>query len=310
MLEIHKPTKRKDQPLKPLGEHIKDVCTSIKQAWGSNIFFLDTEWINPVQGAEATITKCLDSCRSIGLKAIPVVKINYDQRSFDAVREAIRADERGCMLRVDFEDVGAQVAIEGALECLRLRKSQVHLLIDYREHAMRLAEDVARVISVEDWITLTTASGAFPRQIATLPQRAWTDLPRHDWNTWQQSIKSGDLPRKPTFSDYATRSPGKPPGGGDPHVHLRYTKESKWLVYLDGTVQDGMAKNMPPICRELLSLGEYDGCNFSQGDREIHNTAYQGDAPKEKPGGSTQWVQWCVNHHLTFTANQIKNGGL
>lgn len=308
VFEIHKPTKRKDQPLKPFGQHIKDVCESIKQAWGlSNLFFLDTELINPMQGAEAAITKCLNACRSIGLKAIPVVKINYDQRSLDAVREAVRVDERGCMLRVDSEDVGAQVAIEGVLECLGLRKSQVHFLIDYREHAMSLAKDVARVISVADWITLTSASGAFPKTISTLPQRTWIDLPRHDWNTWKLSLKSGNLPRKPTFSDYASRCPGKPAAGGDPHVHLRYTKESKWLVYLDGTVQDGMAKNMPNICRSLVACGDYDGCTFSQGDREIHNTAFQGDAPEEKSGGATQWVQWCVNHHLTFVANQLKN---
>ena len=308
LLEMHKPDKRKDKTQKPLDKHIEDVCEAIKKACGtSNVFFLDTEWINNIHGTAAAITMSLSTCRAIGLKPIPVVKINYDDQSLQAVKSAIEFDRRGCMLRLDFEDVAAQAAIRGVLECLGLHESDVHLLLDYRENPMNLGEDVQKVTSIQQWGAFTAGSGAFPKTISTLPQKTWVDIPRHDWNTWEQSTKGGALPRNPTFSDYATRCPGAPPGGGDPHVHLRYTTERKWLLHLDGTLHDGKAENMPWICRQLIGHTEFNGREFSEGDKEIHGIAYQGEVAKEETGGTTQWVQWGVNHHLTFVVRQLQS---
>jgi hypothetical protein len=310
LLEMHKPpkpTKGTGQPPKPLEEHIQDVCEAIKQAWGtSNLFFLDTEWINSIRGTSAAVTMSLNACRASGLKPIPVVRINHDNHSLDAIKSAIYIDLRGCMIRVDFEDVNAQIAIRGVLKYLELQKSEMHFLLDYRDHAMNLTEDVPKILSLKEWATFTASSGAFPKTISTLPQKMWVDIPRHDWNTWEQSMTAGELPRKPAFSDYATRYPGAPAEGGDPHVHLRYTQENKWLVYLDGTVQSGDAKNMPSICRRLIGHPGYSGQSFSEGDKEIFSIAYQGDASEELSGGATQWVQWCANHHLTFVAQQLQ----
>src|SRR5688572_27987906 len=79
VLEIHKPKKEKDKPAKPMVEHIHDVCELIKVNWGTVYpFFLDTEWVNSQHGTTSALTTAIEACRVRGLKAIPVVRTDYD----------------------------------------------------------------------------------------------------------------------------------------------------------------------------------------------------------------------------------------
>lgn len=304
LLEIHPPSKKKDKPLKPMVEHVDDVCESIRKCWGTtNPFFIDTEWLNRKHDPSHVLTTVLNACRLRGLKSIPVLKIGYDRDALDTVKAAIGRDARGCMLRVDAEDIGAHSVIHRVMDYIALQKCEVHLLIDYRENSMSLAEDVPNLPSISEWMTFSAASSAFPKTVSTLDPQTWIDIPRNDWNAWERSMLKDRLLRKPTFSDYGTRCPGPPPGGGDPLVHLRYTRNTKWMVYADGTLQSGDADNMRSICRKLILLKDFDGREFSLGDKEINRI---GNQWKEK-GGATQWLQWCLNHHLTFVARQIQS---
>lgn len=302
VLEIHRPPKKNDKPPTPMKEHIHEVCASIKDVWGPNPFFLDTEWVNTQHGTAAALTIALEACRVRRLKAIPVVKIGHDELALNVVKSAAENDKRGYMLRLDFEDASAQAAIRGVVDYLGLNKGDLHLLLDYRQQSMNLNEDVPKLPSLKEWMTFTAASAAFPKTISTLPPRTWNEVPRHDWNAWEKSVMEDDLSRKPTFSDYATRCAGPPTSGGDPRVHLRYTKDKNWLVYLDGTLQSGDAPKMRSICRKLIAKPEYDGLGFSKGDSEINRIAHQ----EKETGAATQWVQWCVNHHLTYVARRIQ----
>lgn len=304
VLEIHNPPKKKDEPPKPMPKHVDDVCTSIRKCWGTtNPFFIDTEWLNLKNGAPHALATALNACRARGLKSIPVVKIGYDRDALDVVKAAIVRDGRGCMLRLDAEDAGAHSVIHRVMDYLGLQKSEVHLLIDYRENPMNLAADVPNLPSINEWMTFSAASAAFPKTVSTLEPQTWIDIPRNDWNTWERSTVKDKLSRKPTFSDYGTRCPGPPPGGGDPIVHLRYTRKTKWMVYSHGTLQSGDADNMRLICRKLILLKDFDGREFSDGDSEINRIGNQWD----ERGGATQWLQWCLNHHLTFVARQIQS---
>jgi Beta protein len=303
LLEIHKHKNKKDKPPKPMPEHVNEVCDSIEATWGNDsLFFLDTEWINHQHGAATAVKTAFDACRERNLKAVPVVAIDYDEDALNEIKSALHLDGRGYMLRLDADDASAQAAIGGVTGFLGLPKSDVHLLLDYKHHPMNLSEDVPKLASLSQWLTFSASSGAFPKTISTLPRRTWIDISRHDWNKWEQSILEGNLARKPTFSDYGTRCPGPPSGGGDPIVHLRYTKELTWLVYIDGTLQSGDAPKMPGICRKLIAKPEYDGREFSEGDEQIWQIAQQ----DTKRGGATQWLQWSLNHHLEFAEQQLR----
>ena len=304
LFEVHKHKVKKDTKPKPLDLHVGGVCESILKCWGtSDPFFLDTEWINRDYGMNEALTVALNACRNLGLKAIPVIKIGYDDTALSAVKSAVAMDGRGCMLRLDFEDAGARTAVGAMFNRLGMELTDAHLMLDYREHTMKLIEDVHRLPALGEWKTFTASSAAFPKTISTMPPKTWIDVPRHDWNAWEQSTAHGDLPRNAIFSDYATRCAGPPANGGDPIVHLRYTKDRKWLVYRDGTVHSGDAPRMKLICRKLIARRDYDRPDFSEGDREISIIAHQ----DEKMGNPRQWVQWCVSHHLTFVTQQLQS---
>ena len=65
----------------------------------------------------------------------------------------------------------------------------------------------------------------------------------------------------------------------------------------------GAASQMPGICRDLMGRAEYDGPDFSHGDRAISEVA----SGTLGTGNPTQWLQWCVNHHIEFTVQEIRN---
>jgi hypothetical protein len=58
---------------------------------------------------------------------------------------------------------------------------------------------------------------------------------------------------------------------------------------------------MHVICRDLVSRAEYSGAEFSAGDMLIYETAQA----ERGPGNATQWLQWCINHHIEFTVAQL-----
>lgn len=307
LLELHRPKKEKDKPPVPLRKHVNNVCDDIAKSWGRMLpFFLDTEWIKQKNHA-AALTAVLGACRAKMLSVIPVVRLGYDTAALDVIKSVIEGSEAGYMLRIDFEDASAHPAIGGVVNHLGLPKGRVHLMLDYREKPMNLGEDVQRLPSILEWKTFSAASAAFPRTIFDLPVKLWNELPRSDWKAWEAAVASGALPRKPTFSDHATRCSGPPPGGGDPKVHLRYTKDSHWFVYSDGRVRDGQSPRMRSICRNLIAKPElFSGREFSQGDREIYRIA-RTSKEKKKNGGTQGWVQWGVNHHLAFAVTQIQS---
>jgi hypothetical protein len=68
-----------------------------------------------------------------------------------------------------------------------------------------------------------------------------------------------------------------------------------------GPVAEGNAVDMIPITQSLLARPDFSGEKFSAGDKEIAKVARQ----VSSTGGSTEWTQWAMNHHLEFVAHQL-----
>lgn len=291
---------------KNLTVHADDVCEDLAAVWGTDDpFFLDTIWLHGSAGNPMIIAVVFAAARNNALQAIPVVRTTYDAPTLAQVRAIIDDDDRECMLRITPNDLVAprNAEIDRVLTELELTPQDVHLLIDYQATTMQLARDVHRVPYLQNWRTFTTSSGAFPRSLIALPQGAWHSIARGDWTSWEPVVAAGTLARRPTFGDFTVRDPGAPATFGDPIVNIRYTYDTSWLVRVGGKHRAGAAPQVKTICHDLIARPEYSGQVYSAGDGEI----YQAAQPGTRPGGPTQWVQWCVSHHLVLAVDQIQS---
>ena len=302
-------TKAKLRPLiefhqhktKLLGDHAEEVCEAFQAAWGvDRWFYVDTIWLNGDSGSPAIVGQVYEAAEESGLKAIPVVRTTYDDATLEQLQEIVSANDRGCLLRITPEALDTPALIDSVIEALDVPKSKVDLLLDYRQHPMTLAEDVDNIPDLPEWRSFVAASGVFPKSLMSLPLHEWHSIPRHDWSSWQSVIGNG-LSRNPIYSDYTMRPPGAPADFGDPSVNLRYALEDHWLVQMGGKHKDGAAPQMHTIASELVGKPEYLGADFSIGDEEIDRVTDE----DEGPGGPTQWLQWCSNHHMEFVVNKL-----
>jgi hypothetical protein len=286
-------------------EHAEEVCDAMSSVWGTaSRFFLDTVWLHDPTGDSVVVEGTFDYARSIGLLAVPVVRLTYDAATLDIIRDIMDQDDRGCMLRLPVRDLtGADAAINGVVQYLQTTPAQIDLLVDYRHHPMDLPTDVPAVPTINAWRTFTAASGSCPRSLVGLPLNVWQPLQRHDWITWLAGVTGGGLARRPAFGDYTMRDPGPPAGGGNPPVSIKYTTASNWMARLGRRFQAGFSGDMFAICADLVTRADYSGPAFSVGDHTINEVAQQNDGP----GNPQHWLQWGMNHHMTFVVDQIRH---
>lgn len=305
-------TKAKTRPLmefhghksKLLGDHAEGVCEALQAAWGvDRSFYVDTIWLHGGSGLPDAIEAVFEATEEYELKAIPVVRATYDDSALEQLQAIIAENERGYLLRVKPDALNTAALIDNVIEAVGLPRNKVDLLLDYRGHAMSLGRDIPNIPHLNDWRMFMASSGVFPSSLASIPLHRWRSIERNDLVSWRDGIAQG-VPRKPMYSDYTVRAPGPPPDFGAPSVNLRYTLDQSWLVQMGGKVSDGAAPEMHTMARELVERPQYCGPDFSAGDEEISRVT--DDA--EGPGSSTQWVQWCVSHHIEFVVGQLSQG--
>jgi hypothetical protein len=156
---------------------------------------------------------------------------------------------------------------------------------------------------IDEWRTVTLASGCFPSSITNDLFDTWLPYSRSDWLGWYAVAgnRAKSHKRVPAYGDYGVRCGGAPqfiPNTPDPNI--RYSApETIWVRR--GTKAAG---SMRAICADLIKKQFYSGPAFSEGDAQI---ALKAATKKPTNGQAEQWIQWCTNHHLELTASQIQN---
>ncbi len=206
----------------------------------------------------------------------------------------------GCMLRVSPKQLRHPNQIERVVKMLEIPANQIHFLLDYGTSSMTLEIDMPYIPTIMNWKSLTTAAGAFPRSLTTLPENQLHPIKRSDWTTWLAARVCGK--RIPDFGDYTVKDPGAPSGGGDPPVVLRYTVGNQWAILKKGRLTKGGAKGMPLLCKTLASTKAFRGKGFSAGDLAISNIA---ERITPNTGGDCEWLQWAISHHLESVVEQL-----
>jgi hypothetical protein len=299
LLELHQPKS------KTLGDHVESLCESLQVAWGvDRWFYVDTIWLNGSAGSPSVIESVFAAMEQYGLKALPVVRPSYDDSSLEQLRAVCSENERGCLLRITPQTLNTPALIDSVVEAIDVERNRIDLLLDYRQSAMLLQNHVPLMSNLPDWRMFVAASGVFPMSLTSLPSHQWNEIARHDFTSWRNAVQAG-LARDPVFSDYTMRPPGAPADFGEPSVNLRYTLDDHWRVKQGGKHKEGCAPEIRPMCDELRNYADFSGVDFSAGDQEIDRIADSED----ETGGPTQWLQWCVSHHLEFAVEQILSGG-
>lgn len=293
LLELH------EHREKSAGEHVPDLCDSLVAIWGTDrSLYLDGIWLHGDAGDPAILSMMFTAATERELRVLPVVRPTFDEASLEQVAAVVEATELGYLIRVaPRTDAGA---IDAVVEAVGIGRDKIDLMIDYRGRGMSLVADLPYVPNIAEWRRLIVASGTFPRTLSTLPLRTWTAVPRTCWTSYTTGT-AADLPRKPLFSDYLMRDHGAPADFGIPSVNLRYATDEAWMVHVGGKVNEGASGEMHGIAGDLLEREEFAGAEFSAGDAEIERVG----TDDENPGNSTQWLQWCANHHIEHVVQQI-----
>lgn len=298
LFELHK---HKSLPHAP---HADEICECLVSIWGTDRpLFLDTIWLHKEVGDPGILHDVFNAARKVGLKAIPVVRIDFNAAFRAAVKKIVKKDGQGCLLRINRPNAQHATDVASILADIGLTCRMVHLMIDYQAKAMQLISDIPKIAHLTQWKTFIAASGVFPRSLSSISTGVWHKVPRDDWESWLNASTTASLERRPTYSDYTIRDPSAPATFGAPSVNLRYSKSPHWLVRIGGRVNAGASKQMYKVCQDLIRRPEYDGVTFSAGDQAISDTA----ASSTNPGNATQWIQWCINHHIEFTVQDIRN---
>jgi T4 beta protein len=308
-------TALKPKSAKSLTAHATDLLQTIRNEWGTLPLFLDTRYV-PTGGIPSpTSAKTIfDIARTMQLAAVPVTSLPFAPAYQQEIRDAIAKDGRGVMLRLFITDfISAALLAQylaGLLNVLQITSGEVDILIDlgYKPNQIEIQQLGGSAISVlpflNDWRTVTLASGCFPGSISNAESGVWFPVPRVDWLGWLyvNSIQANGGHRLSTYGDYGVRCGGAPlniPNRPDPNI--RYSHKEKILVR-KGPKTDGVMKT---ICASLVARAEFSGTTFSQGDSAIAAKAAMSGSPNN--GQAEQWIQWCTNHHLELTASQIQN---
>lgn len=285
-----------------ISEHAVGVCEDLAAVWGSDReFYLDTHWVHRVSNNAARLESIYTAASQADLQVIPVVRLDMDRSSVEQLADVVADSGHGVMIRLRRSDLSSPQIIIPLLESLRVSPGSADLLIDYRATPMNtLRQDLGITPNLNAWRSLAAASGVFPRSLSEFEKHSWHSIDRSDYTSWQSAVSSG-LERMPAFADYTVKDPGAPAEFGAPSVSLKYTREDRWLAWQGDLVKKGSSEDMHAVCASLIARPEYSGPGFSTGDQAINDTANH----ILGCGNATQWLQWCINHHIQFTAQQI-----
>jgi len=297
-----------------LKSRLTKIPEEIRKYWGTTPLFIDLSLVDISLRVEGLKT-ILSLGKSLGLYLIPVINLYSSSDIKNAYVTLARENARGMCLRLfrsNFNKNTLLIDITNFLISYRLDPQNIDLLIDFQITnglCSQLIELNEQIPNLSKWRTLTVISGAFPKDLTDFT----VDLhyiPRLDWNSWINQIKSNSLMRKPSFGDYTIQHPiyAEPTPGMNPSASIRYTLEDKWMIMrgegLRGEKSKGFAQ-YPANARLLSDQKEFFGASFSFGDAYIAEKGK--DINTKETGTPRTWLRAGINHHLACVINQISN---
>jgi len=304
--------RNRSNPEGDLDVAVKVICEEIWKVWGDRNFFLDTDNVSDAAIEAHVLATFAADALAEKLLVTPMIALRNSSTKLSAVQRSIGVLNTGCGLRLNRGDLGKPETagvISELTRKLELTPADIDLIVDLgistgfppfnyvRENLPQLLE----------WRSFTVLSGAFPKDLQDRAPGVHR-IPRLDWQHWVSELAVGiNGARSPSFGDYTVQYGNyvEPPDRPNPSASIRYTSDTEWILMRGQGIynKDGAGNKQWPANALLLSeMPEFCGPAFSEGDRYIANHA----GTYQQAGSPGTWIRAAINHHLVFTARQIR----
>ncbi len=248
----------------------------------------------PVLYVEDVLTPAVASIPQKFFVKIPI-PVDFDGPTFDAII-SILSTYHNCDINL----------ILDAGEVLDSRTANT----TFDAYTRTLSENISKL---SDFANIIICLTSFPAQL-TIDSGEDIAYKRYDFLIFKKLLEqfsSSSLGSKLQYSDYGVTKFteteldfSKMKYGVLPKV--KYTTNSHYIVKKGekDRINNIFTRSYIDIAKEIVTSSYFYGKNFCYGDSCIFEKA---SLINSKPGGATQWVTYCANHHLSVLMEQLSN---
>lgn len=320
----------------PTRTSLRDRARAIGDAVGTRPIYLDLDrrikpcsWLATPQGRRRTFAILYDEAERRGLSFMPVATTADLPCRLAIVREVAAARESGVALRhrLDASVTRSGTKLEDklgrVLEELDLDEQQVDLVLelgylspDQQQSARWLARRINELTAVRTWRSVVLVATSVPRGLKEVcgPDSAG-EVDRLEWALWRDV--SAQTNAVVAYGDYGVQHPVPPQSGWRGPANVRYTTRGALLVSRGRDIKDMTEYDIAAMCRRLTNSGEFDGADFSWGDRMVaqraggrtsSNAIFDDDwddASEDLERHHYFWRAVGTSHHLRLVTTQL-----
>ena len=303
---------RKPTPNEVFGKISEDIFEN----WGQELIFVDLWHLSDlIKSTKMQPFQILNNnAQNHFLSLIPVTGFDRIPEYQTSVKSMVTQNGDGVCIRIVSNNLVKNSFSKNLWDLLDFLESppeNVDLIIDFQlltSISQEYQNCYAQIPKLNSWRTVTFIGGAFPVDLSDL-EVGDHKLPRYEWLSWGNLVKSITYSRKPTFGDYTIQHPiyARPPKFANFSASIRYTCEKDWFVLRGESARKVGYDQWPAQAQLLYETEEYCGPDFSYGDSYIKERSLELLKPEgiEKTGGAETWLRAGVNHHLQFSMWQI-----
>lgn len=247
--------------------------------------------------------------------AVPVVTISEEPAALVVIREIVRDDQRGAVLRIDAEDIlddatDTTADIAATVEQLGLAPSDCDLVIDAGlldgtpvVRAAVAEQCVSSLPTVSQWRTVVIAFSGFPTPLSdVVPKSSVRAVPRSDAGAFTLARRRASRPV--VFADYTLGTPTYEGVPFTPIPNIRYASGSEWIIHR-AEERKGPAEQFRKLARDIVSADYFSGATFSPGDAQIADVA----SGVAGPGNPTTHLRAGISRHLHVVLERLATLG-
>ncbi|MFJ1767839.1 hypothetical protein ACIOD2_46485 [Amycolatopsis sp. NPDC088138] len=258
-----------------------------------------------------------DELRATGAIVVPVVTLDEASELHLAIRDTVRADGRGLVVRVDCADALEEppadllVNVDATLTACGVQPADCDLVLDAGLVDGAAAVQAGAAGAALDalphmpaWRNVVVTFSAFPANVSTHVQpSSVVSIPRIDAAAFNH-LATRWTQRSLIFGDYAVGVPTYADVKWSPIPNIRYAVQDKWIVHRAMTKRNPSPQYIQ-LARDVSNASYFSGPAFSPGDSYIYDVANGADGP----GNAGSYLKAAMSRHFHVVLDSLANRG-